>query len=454
MPEFSPAAPHILVISNDQVDTTLAGPGARYLELARHLGQSLPVTLAVPNPTSLADPAIRLASYSPDDPAGLKALVEASQVTLLTPFTLNKFPFLAQARARLVVDLYDPFLFENLHYHHDKPPQVRAELDRTAVQALNRAMQAGDFFLCASQRQRDFYLGLLAANGRINAHTFAQDASLEKLIAVVGLGFPERPPASQPFLRGVHPAFPPQARIVVWGGGIWDWLDPLSLVQAWPQVIAGFPQARLVFLGTRHPNPEVPIHRLAQETQALAARLGEVERSIFFFEWLPAAEREALLSEADVGVALHPAHVETRFSIRTRVLDYFWARLPVLVSAGDVTSEWVGQLGLGRVVPPGDVQAVAEALNELLAQPKAAWAPAFAALPEHFRWAQVIQPLREYCLAGQPAADHQAGGGRRLSAARTSWRGGLARAIYLARTQGAAALIRRAWRLLQARLAR
>jgi len=58
------------------------------------------------------------------------------------------------------------------------------------------------------------------------------------------------------------------------GGGIWDWLDN-NLGKAWPQVLAQHPKARLIFLGTRHPNPRPPPHKMAEQTLALAAEIGE-----------------------------------------------------------------------------------------------------------------------------------------------------------------------------------
>jgi hypothetical protein len=96
------------------------------------------------------------------------------------------------------------------------------------------------------------------------------------------------------------------------------------LIQAWSNVIAKHPEARLVFLGTRHPNPLVPPHKMAERAERLAAELGHKDHTIFFLEWTPYDEREGLLCEADVGVTLHPKQIETRYSIRTRVFDYIW----------------------------------------------------------------------------------------------------------------------------------
>jgi hypothetical protein len=202
----------------------------------------------------------------------------------------------------------------------------------------------------------------------------------------------------------------------------------------------------------RHPNPDVPRHQIAAEVEALASAIGEKDRTIFFYEWLPYSDREALLCEADVGVVLHPLHLETRYSIRTRVLDYLWAGLPVLVTEGDVTSQWVAQNHLGRVVPPLDEQAVAMALDELLVKPKSAWEASFAPLREKFAWSQVVSPLRKYCLAGAPAPDR----GKSLpvpSARRGSgWRSSLARARFILRNEGFGALLRRLRRTIQGRL--
>ena len=452
MPEFhdAPRRPHLLIVSNDVVDIKMAGPGVRYLELARALAEAMDVTLAVPTATRWAEPGLGLVQYDEARPESLQTLVENSDVALVSGYMVRKFPFLQYTRTRLVVDLYDPFFLENLHYYVREPMATQLGAAQDAASIANRLAQLGDFFICGNERQRDLYMGVLAANQRINPLTFQQDGSLRKLIDVVGTGIPSRPPRPGTLLRGVHPAVPAEAQIVLWGGGIWDWLDPLTLVRAWPATLARHPQARLVFLGTRHPNATVPVHQMAHDTQALAESIGEKDKSILFFEWLPYHDFETLLGEADVGVSLHPVHLETRYSIRTRVLDYFWARLPVVATEGDVTSDWVRELGLGQVVPPFDEQAVAAALEAVLSRPKASWAPAFEVLPQKFGWSQVVQPLRRYCLEGEYAADRQAHRGEFVPEPQ---RGSLAQAVFLWRTEGFPTMVGRGWRYLQMRLA-
>ncbi|MFV2044527.1 MAG: glycosyltransferase family 4 protein, partial [Anaerolineales bacterium] len=363
--------PHLLIVSNDIVDLEMAGPGMRYLEMAKALRQDLEVTLAIPRETKMRVEGLRWVLYQEHQPDSLRPLVEEADVTLISGYMVARFPFLETTDARLVVDFYDPFALENIHYYLHEPRERQASLNRFAVETTNRLAKIGDYFLCGSERQRDFWMGVLLANGRVNPQTFEQDASLRSLIDVVGIGVPDRAPKHhRAILRGVHPQISEESRIVLWGGGIWNWLDPLTLVRAWPEVNIQYPEARLVFLGTKHPNPNVPVHEVVARTMSLAEEIGEKDRSILFFEWIPYEDREALLLEADVGTVLHPIHIETRYAIRTRVMDYFWARLPVLITEGDVTGEWVETYGLGRVVPPHDPQAVAEALCELLERPK------------------------------------------------------------------------------------
>ena len=446
--------PRLLIVSHDVVDNHMAGPGMRYLEIARSLSADLNVVLAVPTKTSLDIQDLQIVRYWEDRPESLEILINNTDVVLLSGYLVEKFPFLERTRVRLVVDLYDPFVLENLYYYLNEPLDAQESLNKHAVGITNRLAKAGDFFICGNERQRDYWMGVLTANGRTNPRNFAIDQSLRSLIDVVGIGIPDREPRHRPLLRGIHPRIPIEARIVLWGGGIWNWLDPLTLIRAWPEVIAQHPDARLVFLGTRHPNPLVPRHDMAKKAEDLAKEIGEKDRSIIFIEWLSYEEREALLCEADVGVTLHPLHVETRYSLRTRVLDYIWARLPILITEGDITSEWVQQYGFGKVVPPFDRASVASELYAILEQPKKEWAPFFNPLHESLRWSRVVEPLKRYCLEGSYAPDRLDRDVPEMSEEAELPAFALKRAMTIWRTGGTRLLVHRTWRYLQWRLSR
>lgn len=451
----NPGKPRLLIISHDVIDEKLAGPGMRYLELGRALSSDIEVAIAAPNSSRMEIPGLTIKDYHEAQPASLQRLVEACDIVLISSYLVERLPFLWDSHARIIVDLYDPFVLENLHYYLDEPLASQESLNQQSVEITNQLTRVGDFFICGNERQRDYWLGVLTANGRVNPRNYRLDPELRALIDVVGIGYPDRPPVSSNLLRGVHLQIPQDAQIVLWGGGIWNWLDPITLIKAWPEVIRQYPKARLIFLGTRHPNLDIPSHKMAAVAQSLADEIGEKDKSIIFFEWLSYKDREALLSEADIGVSLHPVHIETRYSIRTRILDYIWARLPIITTSGDIASEWIREYGLGQVVAPNDQKGVEQALLSTLSRPKVSWSAQFDTFGDDFTWGKVAAPLKKYCLTGTYAPDRikrmRSRDSRRKSGdlLRLRW----ARARFIYRTEGWRGLSHRLWRYVQREIA-
>ena len=61
--------------------------------------------------------------------------------------------------------------------------------------------------------------------------------------------------------------------MILWGGGIWEWFDPLTLIRAVARIRRARPEVKLFFMGTRHPNPMVP-------DMAMTARAIELAREL------------------------------------------------------------------------------------------------------------------------------------------------------------------------------
>jgi GT2 family glycosyltransferase/glycosyltransferase involved in cell wall biosynthesis len=402
----------LLIISPDAVNSSMGGVGIRYWELARQLAPVADVTLAVPQATDLTTDAFHICRYREGQAGDLQPLAMETDVILLSGFTVYHHPFLRQVRAHLVIDCYDPMVLENLERFADRPMAERKGLHQLGVTTFNELFTLGDFFICASEKQRDYWLGGLTSANRVNPSSYAADRSLRRLIDVVPIGLPDEAPRhTQPVLKGVWPGIGPEDKVILWGGGLWDWLDPLTVIEAMPLILRYIPEARLFFMGTRHPNPEVPPSRMAMRAIERASELDLKDRAIFFNDWTPYLERVNYLLEADVGVSLHEDHIETRFSVRTRLMDYLWARLPMVVSGGDVLGELVEDHGLGRLVAAGDVTAVAEAVVEMLQSPVAG--ARFEPVVTQFRWSQVARPLT--CYVTRPWLNE--GGGRASAAA-------------------------------------
>jgi glycosyltransferase involved in cell wall biosynthesis len=331
-------------------------------------------------------------------------------VAVVQGYVLERVPVLKTTDKALVVDLYDPIFLEDLELNRHWAEADRNGQIANVVRVFREQVDRGDFFLCASEKQRDMWLGFLAATGRLNPANFVRDPSMRALIDVVAFGLPSTPPTHRgpPAMRGAVEGIGDTDQVVLWGGGVYDWLDPLTAVRAVDRVRARHPGVRLFFMGVRHPNPVAEESRALKATRALAEELGLTGRHVFFNEtWVPYERRADFLLEADVGISLHDEHVETAYSFRTRILDCIWAGLPIVTTGGDTLADLISREGLGRVVPGSDVQAVAAALDSLLSDPTARseCRRRAAIVAPRYLWPEVLAPLIRFCAAPAPAAD-------------------------------------------------
>jgi glycosyltransferase involved in cell wall biosynthesis len=196
------------------------------------------------------------------------------------------------------------------------------------------------------------------------------------------------------------PGIAPDDKVILWGGGVYSWFDPLTLLRAVDKLRRRAPNVRLYFLGLRHPNPDVGEMPITAETTALADELGLTDTHVFFNQgWVPYQDRQNYLLEATIGVSTHLDHVETAFSFRTRVLDYLWASLPIVATAGDSLADVIESERIGLTVPAGDVDALEEALFRLIDDEafQATCRKNLTRSAPRFHWSTVLRPLLEFC---------------------------------------------------------
>ena len=396
----------ILVVTGEPLAERIAGPAIRAWEISRVLAQSNEVRLL-----STAGVTIKGDGFSVEYGTG-KALHEATDwadIIIFQGFLLEGAPWLKNSGKILVADIYDPMHLEQLEQAKDLGEAGRAITIAEITRILNEQLVRGDFFLCASPKQRDFWLGQLAGAGRVNAAVYDEDPSLTSLIDIVPFGIQDSEPVQRKRgIKGTIAGIEMDDKVILWGGGIYNWFDPLTLIRAVGRLSEVHPEVRLVFMGLKHPNPGVPDMRIAWESRQLADELGLTDRVVFFNEgWVPYNERADLLLDADVGVSTHFHHIETAFSFRTRILDYLWCNLPIVATRGDAFGDLIAERGLGIAVPPEDEDALVDALSTMLydEDARAAAKSAIAEVAQEYRWSRVLQPLVEFCKAPRRAPD-------------------------------------------------
>lgn len=396
-----PPATSVLVITGDPLGPKLSGPGMRAWHMASALAASHEVTLMTL--TTLDDPphtGFDTVSVAPGDEKAFSAWESWADVIVFQGHALDLFDSLRRSTKRLIVDIYDPMHIEQLEQSRHLPDAQWADMVSDAGTSISGQLVRGDFFLCASTRQRHFYLGQLTTLGRVTPAAYRDDPHLSRLIDVVPFGLPdETPEHDTSVLRGVVPGIGPGDKVLLWSGGLYNWFDPLTLIRAVAALVESRPEVKLFFQGTKHPHPGVPPMPIVEQARNLAAQLGVLDKAVFFNDsWVDYATRHNYLLEADAGVSTHRSHLETEFSFRTRILDYLWAGLPMVVTEGDHFAELVTAEQLGIAVPPDDVQALAAALEIVLFDEKhrANAIKNIVRVREKYRWHRVLAPLLGY----------------------------------------------------------
>lgn len=402
----------VVVATVDVLSERMAGPAIRALEMARVLCAVHEVRLASHQPTTLDVAGIEVVSIRSE--SEMRDLEQWADVLIVQGYVMAVYPFLEHTDKPIVVDLYDPYHFEQLENQRAKPRWLADQEVANAVASLDRQIRRGDFFLCASEKQRDLWLGHLGAAGRVNPAVYRADESLRSLIDVVPFGLSATGPVqTEPSMRGVIDGIEEGDRIVLWAGGVYNWFDPLTLIRAVDLLRATVPDVRLVFMGMKHPNPDVAEMEVAVRAVELSAELRLTGTHVFFREgWVPYDRRQNFLLEADVGVSTHLMHLETAYSFRTRLLDYLWAGLPIVSTEGDGFAGVIRASGVGRVVPAEDPVTLANVLAELLVDDavRKGCAQASRDLAARYTWEQALEPLMRFCRhpARSPDAPIQA----------------------------------------------
>lgn len=385
----------ILISATNTIGRAMAGPAIRSWELAKALSASHDVVLASPNDPQIEGEGFSLISKS--QPAYAKHFKEAD-VLITQALTCSMALQAKYARKKIIIDAYDPLPLEVLEQFKHHPSQIRNEYHNASINSLIFNFQMADSILCASEKQRDFWLGFLLSQKLITPSSYDLDHSLRHFIDVVPFGLPSSPPQKTgPGLREIY-KFDADDKILLWGGGIWNWFDPLSLIRAMEILSHRRQDIKLVFMGVKNPDPSVMEMSMCREAIQLAKQFNLLDRTVFFNHgWVPYAERHNHLLDATIGVSTHFDHLETRYSFRTRLLDYIWAQLPMIATQGDCFAELIEQHELGAVVPYQNERAIVQAILSLLEEKEKinTIKGNLAQFGSRFYWTNVIKPIEQ-----------------------------------------------------------
>jgi len=344
----------VVVHTPDVVGERMAGPGIRAAHLAEELAKHFQVTLIAQG--------------------GDRAALRKADVLIGQPARGFR---VRRPHQKIIYDLFDPTVLELRELYGNKP-SLRQRVHLAAEWwRLSEALMRADLLICATAKQREFYGQLQSSDKPWIEVPFGVDMS------------------------EVRACEKPRDNVVVWGGGLWEWLDPASAVDAIVQLNREGLRAKLLFLGRARPNVNLIDRRREDRFDALLARgEGHVAAND---EWIPYRERLAWLRSGKIAIMLHRRTAEADYSIRTRLFDAIAAATPVVATAGGFAADLVARERLGIVVPPEDAGAVAEAVRVLLTNDEffAACVERLEAIRPRFAWEVVTRPLVDAILKWQ-----------------------------------------------------
>ncbi len=383
----------IALLSSEPIRSRMAGIGIRYLEFARRL-PAHGVDVVLVSPAEPEETVAMLAGVDGPGSVDVRRFERGRLAAVLgdcggavAQGQLANDLVIEMPGLPVAIDLYDPWLIEHFAYLETLGLDPYRNDHATWVLQMSR----GDFFLCSSEEQRNFYLGFLAALGRVNPERIQDDPDLSTLVVPVPFGVPDELPPHRPVLP---PRTAGEKRLLF--GGLYDWYDPWTLLDA----LAALDRPGCTLLLIRNPNPEGTPQRLFAEVEARCRSLGWWGSRVQALDWVPAERRYDLLRDVDLLVAPHKPSLETRLSLRTRFLDALAAGCPVVTSEGGAMSRLLTEHRAGWVAPTGDAAALARVLADALDALDAPDSRQAGAreLVAAFRWDRVLAPLVRFCL--------------------------------------------------------
>jgi glycosyltransferase involved in cell wall biosynthesis len=233
---------------------------------------------------------------------------------------------------QLILDAYVPIYVE-ISARESKDIDTEYSNYMADIARFNKVLRRGDYFLCASQSQKTFYVGVLSALGIINPRSYRED---RVLIAPFGIHDLPAKASHNPYKKlGIKDG----DFTALWFGGLYPWFRIDELLDAILKLSKN-PGFNFVFVGGRNPfNPNPDFSKQYETALAFAEKHGLLDKSVFFVDWVDFDQRMNWFKHADVVISLNQPGQENGFSWRTRVMDFVWGELAILTNGGDPLSE-------------------------------------------------------------------------------------------------------------------
>jgi glycosyltransferase involved in cell wall biosynthesis len=255
------------------------------------------------------------------------------------------------------------------------------------LQTKLKSFWMGDFFLTAGQRERYYLLGLLASSKKLSHGKHDQ---ADPLIHVM----PMTPPRDPPVLKEKVIDKKPGEFVLLVAGAFLPWYDYANFFEALKILNKkGKRNLRVVFMGGNPRDPK--FERIVKKM----GNLYELRENMVYTGLVPFKQRANYYLLADVAINIPSITIEDELSVRTRVIDYLWANLPIISPAKDEYSATIVNEGAGFAYEAGDPLSMAQTIETIMDDQeklRVARGKIHALLRQKFNLDNYISPLNSF----------------------------------------------------------
>src|SRR6185295_4365609 len=176
-----PRVTRVLFISAEPLGESMAGPAIRVLELARAVAAHCDVTVAAPGPSDAGDAPIELLEARLADFEVLLDAIRSHDVVVAQRLPPQLLRYVSKLPVRFVADLYNPQMIEVLEAAGG---DGASSSPRRAWRSMLGQCAVADLVVCASEKQRDLWLGGMGLAGLIDVERYRADPTFRNYVDV------------------------------------------------------------------------------------------------------------------------------------------------------------------------------------------------------------------------------------------------------------------------------
>ena len=253
------------------------------------------------------------------------------------------------AATKLIVDLYTPILLEKeLTLSKWKPQDWLIRLRNK--QMVKQFLKRGNHFLVANHRQREYWI-----KGSRNLGVSLRKEDISVLPTGGGNGTKNKKQKTKNERR----------KVILWFGGIYPWMNPLPLVEAFSRICREYPKWKLRFLGGFH--PDTGYKDLYQKVESMAKSKIPSDQ-LEFIPWQSEQNLTKFFLDAAVAIHLTKSSLEDYYAHRVRLLTLLEAGIPIITGGKDIVSDLITAHQAG--IRARSQEELATILSRIMANPK------------------------------------------------------------------------------------